>query len=305
MAGFKEYKRNPKSMSDVATGGTPVVDFPSSVGQIDRSDTYYEEGGVPATRTQVEANIKHQQLVFGGDTFGTYKPADILLLNDFYGRVFEAGYLRQHFTEEWRQSTFEAEITAFTPGLFVEPALRTVLNGTALAPDLKHWLKSEGLGSRGRQSVQTQPENVVATFEQQGFPGLIKHLEQNVRIYASGETENDYVFDRSSGVIRGWHFKGANITSLRMLVDGQERLHFKNKRALDSQLEENGFFPQTDVWSIVPEALAGSAQAHFRKNHGDASNEVLFKIKTSTAVNVDVLVEQYEMPPLRANAGRV
>ncbi|WP_417449531.1 hypothetical protein [Kordiimonas sp.] len=302
MAGFKEYRRNPKSMSDVATNGTPVVEFPSSVGQIDFMDVYYTEGGDPATQAEIEANIISYELMFGGDSFGTYKPANTNLLNAFYGRSFEPGYLTHFFTEEWRQNTAEAEISAFIPGLFVDPALRIVL-GAAVSPAITHWLQSEGLGSKGRQGVNVQPEAVTTMLEQRGFPGLIKHLEQHVDIQASGTTETDFFFERSASVIRGWHFKGANITGIRMLVDDQEVLNFASKRALDVQLERKGFFPQDDVWSIVPEALAGSALAHFRKNHGNAENEVLFKIKTSTTADANLLVEQYEMPPKRASVG--
>jgi len=303
MSGFKEYRRNPKSMSDVATNGTPVVNFPASVGMIDFMDIIYTEAGTPASRAQIEANILSYELMFGGDTFGTYKPANILMLNDFYGRTFEPGYLTHFFTEEWRQSTAEAEVSAFIPGLFIEPSLRLTLGAGAAAPALQHFLQSEGLGSKGRQSVAQAPEAVTTTLEKRGFPGLIKHLEQHVDIQASGATETDFFFERSADVIRAWHFKGANITGIRMLVDDQEVLNFTSKRALDVQLERKGCVPQADTWSIVPEVLAGSALAHFRKSHGAAENDVLFKIKTSSTTDASLLVEQYVMPPQRASIG--
>jgi hypothetical protein len=303
MSGFKEYKRNPKSMSDVTTSGTPIIDFPSAVGQVDLFDLYYTEAGTPVDRADMIAGIRHYELMFGGVSFGTYKPANLLMLNDFYGREYEDGYLTHFFTEEWRQNTAEAEVSAFLPGLFVDPALRIELTENAASPALTHWIKSEGLGSRGRQTVSVQPENTISTLEQRGFPGLIKHLEQHVDIQASGESETDFFFERSANVIRGWHFKGANITGIRMLVDDQEVLNFSRKSALDYQLRRAGMVPQSDVWSIVPEVLAGSALAHFRKDHGTAENQVLFKIKTSSVTDADLLVEQYEMPPRRTNLG--
>ena len=303
MAGFKEYRRNTRSMSDVGPNGTPVVEFPVSIGQIDRSEIKYTEDGTAATKTQMEDNILHYQFLFGGDTFATYKPENVLMLNDFYGHPFEDGYLDHHFTESWRQNVNEAEATSFLPGLFVDPALRIVLNSSAASPEMEHWMQSEGIGEKGRQSANIAPASTLAKLQEFGFPGLIKHAEHNIRIYASGETENDWDFERGSDVIRGWHFKGSTITAIRMLVDGQERANFKDKRALDRLLEAAGFVPQDDIWSFVPEVLAGSSRAHFRRNHGNAPNEVQFKIKTSDTTDVDCLVEQYEMPPIRANAG--
>lgn len=303
MSGFKEYKRNPKSMSDVVPNGTPIIEFPSNAGQVDLFDLYITDGGTPANRLKMQAGVRLYELMFGGTSFGTYKPANLLMLNDFYGREFEDGYLTHFFTEEWRQSTGEAEVSAFLPGLFVEPSLRLELTDDLTSPAITHWLKTEGLGAQGRQTVSVQPENTVSLLEQRGFPGLIKHLEQHVDIQASGESETDFFFERSANIIRGWHFKGANITSIRMLVDNQEVLNFSRKSALDYQLKRAGLVPQTDVWHIVPEVLAGSAQAHFRKSHGTADNEVLFKIKTSDLTDADLLVEQYEMPPKRSNLG--
>ena len=302
MAGLKDYRRNPKSMSDVAPNGTPVVNFPTNMGQIDHMDIIHTLGGTLSSQALIEANILSYEFMFGGDSFGTYKPKNVNMLNAFYGRKFEPGFLTHHFTEEWRQNTLEAEISAFIPGLFVDPALRLVL-GNGASPAITHWLQTEGLGARGRQGVNVAPESVVSTLEKRGFPGLIKHLEQHVDIQASGPTETDFFFERSANVIRGWHFKGANITGIRMLVDEQEVMNFSFKRQLDHKLEERGFVPQDDVWSIVPEALSGSAQAHFRKDYGTAPNEVLFKIKTSNLTDATLLVEQYEMPPLRSNIG--
>lgn len=299
--GFKEYSRNTKAMSDVAQGGTPVVDFPISVGQIDRSEIYYTSSGTAADQATVEADIKQFQLMFGGNTFATYYPENVIKLNNFYGRNFEPGYLIQYFAEEWRQNTQEAESTSFVPGLFVDPALRIELSDGAADPAITHFLFSEGIGSKGRQNVDLAPTSTAGRLGQMGFPGLLKHVEHNIRIYTQGDTENEYFFERGSDVIRGWHFEGAHITGIRMLVDNQERLKFDNLRALNRQLEENGFTPQANIWSIVPEALAGTAAAHFRRNHGDAPNEVKFMIKTSAATNVDLLVEQYEMPPLRSD----
>lgn len=292
MAGLYEERLNRSAIDAPAAGSNSQIEFPADRGKIHQAIAVLSLLGAPATEAEIKTHIPQVTLNLSGDDYSIYKTDDVFMLDRFYGEPFTPGELPLRFSQEIRRTIEEVEATAFIPGAFVNPYLMYEYDATLPAnATLKQLLITEGIGQQNRQTLAAQPAR--------GVNHLIKHYRKTINILTSGAgNPNTYRFDARADKIRALHFKGANITEIKILVDGQERWHYANRDALNARLTAKGTVPQADYWHIAWETLGGSIYAAFDQKYGNKENIIDVEITTSSTADVELLAELYNKPKL-------
>jgi len=288
MPNLYDERTNKEPFNGVNAGSPSTIRIPADRGMVHQANAYYTENGSAATKAVMLAAIPEFELLINGDTFSKYKTEDVLMLDEFYGETFVAGELPMRFAQEARRTIQEVEATSFIPSAHTDPQMRYHIASGRVLPTLEQTLVTEGVGPANRQAIAAQPAR--------GANQIIKHYRKTVDILTSGDgNPNDYRYEGGGRLLRGLHFKGSNITSIKVFVNEQERWHFRDLAHLNARLASKGMVPQADVWHIAFEALSGGIGGSFDPNLG-GKNTLDFEITTSDTTDVELLAEIYNRP---------
>lgn len=289
MPRLNDLRENKESFSGINAGAPSTIDLPLDRGILHEAVYEYAEGGTLASEAVMLAALDRVELLIDGQTYSEYSVANIFMLDKFYGETVTAGFLPLRFAQYSRKSVEEAERTSFVPAAHNKPSMRLYINGGRVAPTLKQWLTTEGLGDTGRALVDQSP---ISAAQQ-----TIKHYTDIIDINGSGNVPTKERYVHGGDRIRGFHLTGSNITKVVINWNEQERWVFESLAHLNRKLISNGYVPQADTWHIVFEALAGgSAEAALDPLFGGVSNKIDLEIYTSDTNDVDLLVERYSIP---------
>jgi len=296
--GTRPYVENHNTISGVTPGSPSTIDVPVLPGIVHAHDWEYAESGTPATRAVMEAGLEKIEILLNNGSWSEYLVTDILKMNDFYGHTFVDGFLTQFFTDDTRESAYDAEKTAFVPGGHRNPKFRVYVKGSATLPTLKSRLLVEGLTDAGRATLATNPAKSVRP--------LIKHDVDTLTLTNSGGTPTKITYPLTSDV-RSLNFEGADITAIVINVNGVEKYTFTSLARLNEMLKQSRAVavPQADTWHINFELLGGSIDGIYRPGYApngqsfNALDEVQFEIYSSSTNSVRLLMEVYDTPKTR------
>ena len=295
MPGLTRDNENKNAFSNITAGSPASIDLPGNRGLIHRIRHIYEEGAVVAKADEptMIAACEALLLQIDGSDYSEFKPADLIMLNKFYGFPFEAGYLDLYFHQPWRANVAEQESTSFVPSAHRNPRTSFLIADGRVNPGLRQKLLTTGLGDTGRKFVAQQPAQSVNM--------TIKHWLDQINLISTGATPTRYRYEGGGERIRGLHFQGSQITAIRMLVNEQEYAYWKDVRELNVDLENNGFSPQANVWHVAFEALGNSVNAAYNPNFNGQKDVIDFEIFASDDTNnVNVIAEQYNRPQAKS-----
>lgn len=286
-----DVRLNKEAFNSVIPGSPASINIPQDRGMVHEAVYEYKSAGVRANRAKMIADLESVEMLVGGREYARYLVEHILMLDDFYGETFEDGFLPLRFAQNSRRTIQDAEVTSFVAAAHPNPKLRLNIKGTAVTPTLEMELATEGIGEDGRILTDISPK----TASQR----VIKHVRQTIDITSSGNTPTQFRFHDSPDLIRGFHFKGSNITEIVIEWNEQERWTFPTIEHLNRRLKSNGFVPQADHWHVVFEALnGGSVEAALDPYWGNKRNKIDFYIYTSDTTAVELLAETYAIPDL-------
>ena len=232
-------------------------------------------------------------LQIDGQDYSPFKAADLIMLNKFYGFPFEAGFLDLYLHQPFRATVAEQESTSFVPSAHRNPRTSFMIADGRVDPTLRQKLLTTGIGTAGRQLAATQPARARNM--------TIKHWPDQINLISTGATPTKYRYEGGGERLRGIHFEGSQITAIRMLVNEQEYAYWEDIRELNVDLENNGFYPQPDVWHVAFEALGNSVNSAYNPNYNGQRDIIDFEIFASDDTNnVTVIAEQYNRPTARA-----
>lgn len=292
---FESYN---KTTYSVAKGAPTTIDLPLDRGLIHELHTVMTEGAVSADVAIAEMPefCPRQELLIDGEVFGEYHTSDLIMINQFYGETLADGLLPMLFAQKSRSTVKERESTSFLPSAYRKPAIRFYIGeeiggNPIVSPNLEQMVVSEGITQAGRNTIAAKP--------QAGVSRIMKFYRDTVDIKTTGETYNRYRYEGGGERIRAFHFKGGNITAIRILMNEQERWFFPNLAYLNNRLTNKGTVPQTDYWHISHEALSGSVNGMLNPKFNGVEDVIDFQIYTDTTADVSLLVEQYNKPQSR------
>jgi len=292
---FESYN---KTTYSVAKGAPTTIDLPLDRGLIHELHTVMTEGAVSAYVAVVDMPefCPRQELLIDGEVFGEYHTPDLIMINQFYGETLVDGILPMLFAQNSRSTVKERESTSFLASSYRKPALRFYIGETIgvnpiVSPNLEQMVVAEGITQAGR--------NAIAATPQVGVSRIMKFYRDTIDIKTTGETYNRYRYEGGGERIRAFHFKGSNITAIRILLNEQERWFFPDKTYLNARLGSKGAVPQADWWHIAFETLGGSVNGMLNPKFNGVEDVIDFQIYTNAVADVSLLVEQYNKPQSR------
>ncbi len=292
MPGGLQDERLNKATISVSAGSPTTVDLPADRGYIHQAIALLKLNGVAPSKTALIAAMPKHELIIDGQVYSEYYTSNVLMLEAFYGEEFIDGQLPSSFAQESRDNIADRQKTSFLAQAYRNPKMRYYIHKDADTPTLEQLLVTEGIFDAGRSAVDAQPAR--------GVNSIIKHYTDIIDIVSSGATPTRYRYEGGGDRIRGFHFKGANITAIKILWDEQERWFFLDAEQLNARLRSKGGVPQANWWHVAWETLGGSINAALNPTHGNQRHVIDIEIFTSDEENVDLLVEQYNKPPARA-----
>jgi len=292
---FESYN---KTTYSVAKGAPTTIDVPLDRGLIHELHTMMTEGAVSADVAVADMPefCPRQELIIDGEVYSEFHTEDLIVVNQFYGETLVDGILPMFFAQNSRSTVGERESTSFWADAYRKPAIRFYIGETIgvdpiVAPNLEQMVVSEGVTQVGRNEVITNPAA--------GVSRIMKFYRDTVDIKTTGETYNRYRYEGGGERIRAFHFKGSNITAIRILLNEQERWFFPNREYLNARLEAKGAVPQNDWWHVAFETLGGSVNGMLNPRFAGVEDVIDFQIYTDTDADVSLLVEQYNKPKSR------
>lgn len=291
MPGLNEIRDNRRTISGFSPNNYARQGFQEDRGLHEDVTFICKLGAALVTEAQLKASFPHVILNINGDDYSKYQTENLLMIDAFEGNTFEAGYLTLPFSNYMLTNKFDQQSTAFMPTSFDDPELQMFIAAGAVDPTFRTVASTEGLGVNGRQAVLERPDEMTNM--------VIRHYTKTIDILTSGtDKPNDYEYAGGGKRIKAFHFKGANITRIRMLVGEQEQSDFRSLTELNRRLSRRGYVPQADYWHLDFVALADTIHAAFDMNYDGVEQEISFEITTTDGdtANVELLTELYDVP---------
>ncbi len=293
---FESYN---KTTYSVAKGAPTTIELPLDRGLIHELHTEMTEGAVSAAVpiAKMPKFCPRQELLIDGEVFSEYHTEDLIMINQHYGHTLEDGWLPMLFAQNNRSTVKERESTSLLASAYRKPAIRFYIgeemganpgDDPVVSPNLEQMVVSEGITQAGR--------NAIAATPQVGVSRIMKFYRDTVDIKTTGETYNRYRYEGGGERIRAFHFKGSNITKIRVLLNEQEKWFIPSRAYLNNRLTNKGAIPQTDYWHISHEVLSGSVNGMLNPKFNGVEDVIDFQIYTDSTDDVSLLVEQYNKP---------
>lgn len=298
--GPRNYIVNRNTMA-VGAGSPSSIIVPALPGIVHRSDWLVTKDvagtATPLSKADMLLYVEKLQIQVGSGIFGDYLTSDILRMNEFYGYNYVDGRLQQFFTQDWRETAYDAQRTAFVPGAHRDPTFRLFLKSGISAPTVVNKLLVEGVGDANRLSIASDPTAAVRE--------IVRYGVETLKLTDTGNTPTEIRHDIRAKAVRSLNFEGAHITGITIKINGVEKFVYDSLDALNEDLKQSraAAVPQADTWHINFELLGNSVDASYQPQYaGFAPDEIDIEIYASSTANVRLFSEFYDRPKSRVEA---
>jgi hypothetical protein len=255
------------NFNGVGAGQTATVNLPAD-GTYKKLDLLYTPGGTAANQATMEADIEEVRLRVEGKTVRTYTAADLIKINNTFGKSFKAGHLPIYFAEPHREGATQREAYAWGMADITSFQVEVDIALGATSPRLV----MEAIWSNVRQNM-----------------GVIKKVRRyNLPVTASGENTWNPPRDEA---ISALHFQTADISNVKVLVDNEERVNVAPD-SIDERLDDNGLTPQAGWTQVIFDATGDLPDAlPMKRADGTPVQDLRVVLNMSAATSHDIILE--------------
>lgn len=234
----------------------------------------YRIGGVRATEAQMNTDILEIAFKIGGTEQRTTTPARLFSGEKLKGRTVTDGRCPIRFTAPERRTVIGEDRTALFPHVLGEISIDVKLAANVTARTLTARLVGHKLTTKQALAIKSQPNIITYTEEQ---------------VQVTGVGQKTFTYDQPQGrAISMAHCYSADITAMRILLGDLVLYDFIDKTQLDMLLEDAGYVPQANIWSIGGELLTG----RFDDALAASNRSLKFEFTMGAANDFDVRFEE-------------
>ncbi|GER08806.1 hypothetical protein GCM10007972_27650 [Iodidimonas muriae] len=250
-------------------------------GIVERLDIYVEENGERVDRARVESIIGEIKILVNNLPQREIVPSRLYKLEEFNGYPIHDGRIPLRFAETHFDDKAQGFALAWGTANMDQFTLQVPISSDALGSVRLRLRRAERPGNAALGNiVTTRTTQVDVTDLYKEFS-----LEATEFFGAGGKSQRR--------TIHGLHMFTDKIVDIEVWRGSEVLIKQITKQELDEYYEEAGYFPQSDMFHLVPHALIGLLGDQFILQSGDIKFPLKLKMNLAAgATTFDMLVQE-------------